>query len=143
MKKGFTLIEIMVVVAVVGILAVVTVLAINPVELLRQGRDGARVSDMSTLNKAISLYYSDAMNSPSTMFMGTSSVMYVSIPDQQATSSAGNQCRGSISPPHQVGTRIIARHHLPITTLTARGGYPSILIHIPQERSFQNFPQIQ
>jgi prepilin-type N-terminal cleavage/methylation domain-containing protein len=94
MKKGFTLIEIMVVVAVVGILAVVTVLAINPVELLRQGRDGARVSDMSTLNKAISLYYSDAMNSPSTMFMGTSSVMYVSIPDQQATSSAGNQCTG-------------------------------------------------
>ena len=50
--------------------------------------------DMDTLNKAVSLYYSDAMNNPSTMFMGTSSVIYVSIPDPAATSTAGDQCQG-------------------------------------------------
>jgi hypothetical protein len=43
MKKGFTLIEI------------ITVVALNPIELLRQGRDANRASDMNTLNKATSL----------------------------------------------------------------------------------------
>ncbi len=94
MKKGFTLIELLVVIAIIAILAVVIVLTINPAELLRQGRDVTRVSDMGTLNKAASLYYQDAMNSPSTMFMGTSSVIYVSVPDPTAPAPAGNQCTG-------------------------------------------------
>jgi prepilin-type N-terminal cleavage/methylation domain-containing protein len=94
MKKGFTLIELLIVIAIVAILAVVVVLTINPAELLRQGRDVTRISDMGTLNKAVSLYYQDAMSSPSTMFMGTSSVIYVSVPDPTATSTAGNQCTG-------------------------------------------------
>ncbi|HUC31405.1 MAG TPA: LamG-like jellyroll fold domain-containing protein [Candidatus Paceibacterota bacterium] len=94
MKKGFTLVELLVVIAIIAILAVVVILTINPTELLRQGRDATRVSDMSTLNKAISLYYQDAMSKPSTMFMGTSSVVYVSVPDPTATSTAGDQCQG-------------------------------------------------
>jgi prepilin-type N-terminal cleavage/methylation domain-containing protein len=94
-SKGFTLIELLVVVAIIAILAIVVVLTINPTELLRQSRDTSRVSDMSTLNKAVSLYYQDAMNNPSTLFMGTSSVIYVSIPDTTtATSTAGDQCQG-------------------------------------------------
>lgn len=94
MKKGFTLIELLVVIAIIAILAVVIVLTINPAELLRQGRDATRVSDMGTINKAVSLYYQDAMNSPSTMFMGTSSVIYVSVPDPTASAPAGNNCSG-------------------------------------------------
>ena len=94
MKKGFTLIEIVTVVAIISILAIVVVLTLNPFEVLRQTRDARRVSDMGTLNKAVSLYYEDAMNNPSTMFMGTSSVVYVSIPDPSATSTAGDQCQG-------------------------------------------------
>jgi len=94
MKKGFTLIELLAVIAVILILSVVVILAINPSELLKQGRDVTRISDMSTLNKAISLYYQDAMSNPTTLFMGTSSVIYVSVPDPQATSTAGNQCQG-------------------------------------------------
>jgi prepilin-type N-terminal cleavage/methylation domain-containing protein len=93
MKKGFSLIELLVVIAIVAILAVVVVLTLNPGELFRQGRDANRVSDMGTLNKAVSLYYQDARSSPNTMFMGTSSVIYVSIPDPTAT-IAGNQCQG-------------------------------------------------
>lgn len=92
MKKGFTLIELLAVVAIVAILAVVVVLIINPTELLRQGRDATRVSDIGTINKAVALYYQDAMNNPSTLFMGTSSVIYVSVPDPTTTST--NQCQG-------------------------------------------------
>jgi prepilin-type N-terminal cleavage/methylation domain-containing protein len=92
--KGFTLVELLVVVAIIAIIAVVVVLTINPTELLRQARDANRSSDIGTLNKIASLYYSDAINSPSTMFMGTSSVIYISVPDPNATSTAGNQCQG-------------------------------------------------
>lgn len=94
MKKGFTLVEILIAVAIISILGVVVILTINPAELLRQGRDVTRISDMSTLNKAISLYYQDAMSNPNTLFMGTSSVIYVSVPDPSATSTAGDQCQG-------------------------------------------------
>ncbi len=94
MKKGFTLIELLVIIAIIAILAVVVVITINPAELLRQTRDATRVSDMGTINKVVSLYYQDAMASPSTMFMGTSSVIYVSIPDPTAPAPAGNQCTG-------------------------------------------------
>lgn len=94
MKKGFTLIELLIVIAIIAILLVVVVTIINPAALLQEGRDATRISDMSTLNKAVSLYYQDAMNNPSTLFMGTSSVIYVSIPDPAATSTAGDQCQG-------------------------------------------------
>ncbi len=94
MKKGFTLVELLVVVALVAVLAVVVVLTLNPPELLRQARDAARVSDIGTLNKAISLYYQNAMDNPNTLFMGTSSVIYISIPDPAATSTVGDQCQG-------------------------------------------------
>ena len=59
MKKGFTLIELLVVIAILAILAAVVVLVLNPAELLRQGRDSARISDMSSLNSAIALYMAD------------------------------------------------------------------------------------
>ncbi|HEY5220986.1 MAG TPA: LamG-like jellyroll fold domain-containing protein, partial [Candidatus Paceibacterota bacterium] len=94
MKKGFTLMEILVVVAVIVVLAVTVLFILNPITLTEQAYDATRVSDMSTLNKAISLYYADAMNNPSTMFMGTSSVIYISVPDPSATSTAGDQCQG-------------------------------------------------
>jgi len=93
MKKGFTIIELLVVVAIVSIIAIVVVLTLNPPDLFRQARDTSRISDMGTLNKAISLYYQDAMSSPSTMFMGTSSIIYISVPDPTA-GVGGNQCQG-------------------------------------------------
>lgn len=92
MKKGFTLVELLLVLAIVIVMATVVILTINPVALIQEGRDATRVADMNTITKAVSLYYSDAMSNPNTLFMGTSSVVYVSIPD--ATSTAGDQCQG-------------------------------------------------
>ena len=62
--KGFTLIELLVVIAIIAVLAVVVILSLNPAELLRQARDSNRISDMSTLKSAISLYLAD-VTSPS------------------------------------------------------------------------------
>ena len=45
MKKGFTLVELLIVIGIVAILATIVVLVINPVELLKESRDSRRLSD--------------------------------------------------------------------------------------------------
>ncbi|HUC01691.1 MAG TPA: LamG-like jellyroll fold domain-containing protein [Candidatus Paceibacterota bacterium] len=92
-RKGFTLIELLVVIAIIAILAVVVVLTLNPSELLKQSRDSNRISDMATLSSALSLYSTD-QSGGSGFSMGTPGWVYVSIPDPQATSTAGDQCQG-------------------------------------------------
>ncbi len=56
---GFTLVELLVVVAILGILMAAVVLAINPVEMMRKSRDSNRLSDMDTVRKAIDLAVAD------------------------------------------------------------------------------------
>jgi prepilin-type N-terminal cleavage/methylation domain-containing protein len=88
-RKGFTLIELLVVIAIIAILSVVVILTLNPAELLRQSRDASRVSDMATINGALGIYAEDVGGG-----MGSPNVVYVSIPDPSATSTAGDQCQG-------------------------------------------------
>ncbi len=58
-KRGFTLIELLVVIAILAVLAVAVVLVLNPAELLKQGRDTTRISDLAAINSAIALYVAD------------------------------------------------------------------------------------
>lgn len=58
-KKGFTLLELLVVMAVIGTLASVLIFAINPVEIGRRSRDSKRLSDLGTLKSSIDLALSD------------------------------------------------------------------------------------
>ena len=89
-RSGFTLIELLVVIAIIAVLAVVVVLTLNPAGLLQESRDGNRLSDMATLNSAIS--YSLGDNSAESL--GSPNTVYVSIPDPTATTTAGDQCQG-------------------------------------------------
>src|SRR5664279_825429 len=57
LKKGFTLIEILVVVAIIGILASVVLASLNSAR--SKGRDARRVSDIHQINNALALYYDD------------------------------------------------------------------------------------
>lgn len=54
--KGFTLLELLIVIGVLAILAVIVVTVINPAEILRKSRDAQRISDLTTLKSAIGLY---------------------------------------------------------------------------------------
>jgi prepilin-type N-terminal cleavage/methylation domain-containing protein len=54
-REGFTLVELMVVIAIIAVLGVVVVLTLNPAELLRQARDSNRISDLGVLKIAVSL----------------------------------------------------------------------------------------
>ncbi len=80
-KYGFTLIELLIVIAVVAILSVVVILALNPAELLKQSRDSNRISDMDTVNRALSLFQVD---NPGGSF-GTASTTYISYPDSSSS----------------------------------------------------------
>jgi prepilin-type N-terminal cleavage/methylation domain-containing protein len=89
-RKGFTLVELLVVIGILAILVVTVIIFINPSQLASQGRDTNRVSDLTSLNQNVALYHE---TNPAGS-LGSSSVYYISIPDPAATSTAGDQCQG-------------------------------------------------
>jgi prepilin-type N-terminal cleavage/methylation domain-containing protein len=60
MKKGFTLIELVIVIGILAILATVVVLVLNPAQMLAQARDSQRMSDLGSIKSAIALYLATA-----------------------------------------------------------------------------------
>jgi prepilin-type N-terminal cleavage/methylation domain-containing protein len=59
MKKGFTLLEILLVIAAIGLLAAIVIIAINPNRQLAQVRDTERVSEINAISKALDQYLID------------------------------------------------------------------------------------
>jgi type II secretory pathway pseudopilin PulG len=83
-NRSFTLVELLVVIALIAVLAVAIILSLNPSELLKQGRDSTRLSDLQNLNQSLSWFNADTGGSG---FMGSSSVIYISVPDTSPTCS--------------------------------------------------------
>lgn len=55
-KAGFTLLELLIVIAIIAILSVALIIVLNPAETLKKSRDVQRISDLSTLKTALGLY---------------------------------------------------------------------------------------
>ncbi len=64
-RKGFTLIEMLIVIAVIGVLAVAVLSAINPIEQMRKARDTRRRSNAAELLNALERYYATHETYPS------------------------------------------------------------------------------
>lgn len=60
LQKGFTLLELLIVIAILAVLATVAVLVINPTEYLKQARDSQRINDLGALKGALDLYLTSA-----------------------------------------------------------------------------------
>lgn len=57
-SKGFTLLELVIVIGILAVLGAVSVLVLNPAQLFAQARDTTRIEDMGVLRNALALYVS-------------------------------------------------------------------------------------
>ncbi len=63
-KKGFTLLELLIVIAILAVLGAIVIFLLNPAETLRKARDSQRISDLSTIKTALGIYIA-SKNAPS------------------------------------------------------------------------------
>jgi prepilin-type N-terminal cleavage/methylation domain-containing protein len=52
-KKSFTLVELMIVIAILAILSAIVIFTLNPNEIFKKNRDSRRVADIQMLYKGI------------------------------------------------------------------------------------------
>ena len=62
MKKGFTLVELLVVIAIIGILSTLSVVSLNSARA--KSRDARRLSDIKQIRTALDLYYDSSSTYP-------------------------------------------------------------------------------
>ena len=87
-RTGFTLVELLITIAIISIISIVVVMTLNPPEMLRQARDGSRLADMKTLNGVVGLYLNEFPNGG----LGSNSTIYVSLPDKTLSGNATSTC---------------------------------------------------
>jgi prepilin-type N-terminal cleavage/methylation domain-containing protein len=54
--RGFTLLELLIVISIIAVLSVALVLVLNPAETLKKARDSQRIADLNTLKTALGIY---------------------------------------------------------------------------------------
>ena len=86
--KGFTMIELLIVIAVLGILAIAVLSAINPIEQINRGRDTGSRSDSEQLLSAIERY-----DAAQTLW-----------PWQDSTGDSASLAWGKVTPSYPTGT---------------------------------------
>jgi prepilin-type N-terminal cleavage/methylation domain-containing protein len=80
-NNSFTLIELLIVIAILALLMSIIIISINPSEMLKKSRDTKRISSLKALNNALGIFQA---TKPTTT-MGTANIVYVSIPDSSST----------------------------------------------------------
>lgn len=63
-RNGFTLIELMVVIAVIAVLVGIVVIAVNPVRVIQDAQDTKRRTEMNQIKVALQMYFNDSKDYP-------------------------------------------------------------------------------
>jgi len=91
-NKGFTLLEILLVVGIIGILAAIVIIAINPGRSLAKARDVQRKVGITEINKGLNQYYIDHNQYPSSVLTSLTSICNTGSVSNTATSTTGENC---------------------------------------------------
>ncbi|MBT4349235.1 prepilin-type N-terminal cleavage/methylation domain-containing protein [bacterium] len=94
-KKGFTLIELIIVIAVIALLAAAVFVAVDPAKRIGQARDAQRWSDVTSVADGIMKYIVDESGSfpTSTATFTSNGATYYAIMGYGTTGAAGTTCQ--------------------------------------------------
>ena len=92
-EGGFTLLELLIVIAIIAILSIALVFMLNPAETLKKSRDAQRISDLKTLKTAIGVMLTST-STPSLDNFGT-----LCLTDTTGTARAGKIAYSSAAAP--------------------------------------------
>jgi prepilin-type N-terminal cleavage/methylation domain-containing protein len=85
-SKSFTLIELLIVLALISILATVLILTINPGGIFSKARDTKRINDLKNIEKIMDTLYSTEYTFNELNYASTN-VIYISLPDNNTNCS--------------------------------------------------------
>jgi prepilin-type N-terminal cleavage/methylation domain-containing protein len=94
-KIGFTLIELIIVLAIVAVLAAILITIIRPQQIFQNLRDTQRMSDLKNLANAINLYMTDMQNKGQDIVL-TPSGTVLTVPNGVILNELNAACRGLI-----------------------------------------------
>jgi prepilin-type N-terminal cleavage/methylation domain-containing protein len=138
-QKGFTLVELLIVIAILAVLSVTVVVVLNPAELLKQARDSTRISDLASVNSAIALYLTDVatpyLNGPSTACSSATARCTVSTTTSPFTAT-GNGCGGGTA---NATTTVDGNGWVAVTLSSITGGSPLARLPIDPINSGNQF----
>lgn len=97
--RGFTLVELLIVIAVIGILAIAVLAALDPIEQLKKSRDTGRLSDAREFYNAMTRYYASFNCYPDENTFGTAQCVNADYPSgfTPLLWSMGNQAADEFS----------------------------------------------
>ncbi|MEK7593225.1 MAG: type II secretion system protein [Patescibacteria group bacterium] len=103
MKKGFTLLELLIVIGIMAVLVTAATIVLNPAELLKQARDAQRLSDLDAIKTAIALHLATAA-SPDVNFGLIGLVVKCTVATTSPFTGTGNGCGSGLATSSRVVT---------------------------------------
>lgn len=139
-REGFTLLELLLVVALIALIATVLIIVLNPAETLKKARDAQRFSDLTAMKSALGFYL---LNTSTPQLAGTSNndcktgggggnyasgdkIYYSTATSTQITDTTLDGGTGSVPAPMQATTPALTdgTGWLPVNFDTLTGGSP-------------------
>jgi prepilin-type N-terminal cleavage/methylation domain-containing protein len=99
-SSSFTLIELIIVLAIISILVTILIATIKPTEIFKKARDSKRIADLKNIEKAIDLLYSTYPNFNELNYASTN-IVYISLKDDSPTCSSYISQLPSLPPGYQ------------------------------------------
>jgi len=137
--RGFTLIELIISIAILAILVAVLVVAINPAEQLSRSRDAKRVADLDALKSALNLYLATATTTVNLDGGATANTLCSGGSGNDTiwfNSSNGATTTGA----HEVGHTYVSKSVSSTQTIGAAGWLPARLDWTPGGSPVSNLP---